>query len=110
MGELEKMKQLLAQKDKELMEKDQMLKEEEDRIAKLKLQSELREQEARLLMDAQKATTLIEGNLLKFGKGGKGKPKTKMVEIMVRKGERADNGYSPGQLILSYAMMKRLRR
>lgn len=103
MKELEAMKAMLAQKEQQMKEKDEKIKEEENRIAMLKLQSELREAEARLLKDSQKATTLIEGKLLKFTKAGKGKPSLKLVEIMERPGEVVENGYSPGQLIVSWA-------
>jgi len=101
--ELQKMKDMLAQKDKELEEKGTQLSEEEARIARLKLQARLHDAEAKLLVDSQRATTLIEGNLLKFLKGGKGKPTAKKVEVMERSGEIVENGWTPGQLILSYA-------
>merc|ERR1719192_1332268 len=94
---------MLAERDEELAKKKALIKEEEGRIAMLKLQSELREAEAKLLADSQKATSLIAGKLLKFTKGGKGKPSYKQVEIMERPGEKVENGYSPGQLIISWA-------
>jgi len=69
---------------KELAQLQNQLVEENDRVAKLKLQSELRDQElklAKLDLEAQSQSTktVLEGNLFKFGKRGRAKPKMKRV-------------------------------
>jgi len=101
--ELDKMKKMLAEKDENIKEKESKIAEEENRIAMLKLQSTLREQEVRVLKDSVTATTLIEGTLDKFGKGGKSKPKEKHVLITYRKGEKIASGFASGQLTLCWA-------
>jgi len=68
----------------ELVSLQNQLAEESDRVAKLKLQSELRDQElklAKLDLEAQSQSTktVLEGNLFKFGKRGRAKPKMKRV-------------------------------
>jgi len=102
-AELEKMKEMLAAKDETLKEKESKIAEEENRIALLKLQSTLREQEVRVLKDNITATTIIEGKLEKFGKGGKSKAREKHVLITYKKGEKIESGFASGQLQLCWA-------
>jgi len=92
--ELEKLRALtktqeeeLAGKDAKIEERDIKIKAEEERIATLKLQRELKEKEAAMLSPAEThSTVLIDGDLLKFTKGGKGKPSYKSVSITQRLG------------------------
>lgn len=116
--ELEKLRALTKQQGEELAKTKATLTEEESRIAKLKLQSELREQEARMMSDTSVASILIEGDLLKFTKGGKGKPSYKNVSVHLRAGEptylvtqpnkdapkeTVPVGWAPGNLVLVWA-------
>lgn len=119
--ELEQLRALTKQQGEEIKKTKAILDEEEVRIAKLKLQSELREQEAKMMTDATTtavASILIEGDLLKFTKGGKGKPSYKNVSINLRNGETTflvtqpkkdapketvPVGWAPGSLVLVWS-------
>lgn len=117
--ELEQLKALTKEQGLEIVKSKEKIEEEEIRIAKLKLRSELRDAEARVLAESSAvAAVLIEGDLQKFTKGGKGKPTRKSVSITQRQGEltylptqeREDGkremvpvGWAPGNLVLVWS-------
>jgi len=89
----------LSQMKEQKIERARDLKNEETRVANLKLQTELRERE--LIVARQhcednfsRTVTLIEGRLLKFGKEGKMNPKEKWVQVRL---------FPKGQVVLDYA-------
>lgn len=89
MKELAAMKEMLAEKDALLKSKDDELEGTSARIAKLKLQSQMLENENQMIVDTHKASTVIEGTLNKFTKGGKGKPNKKLVQVTQPAGTRS---------------------
>lgn len=120
--ELEKLKALTKSQEKELEASKEKIKAEEDRIAALKLQRELKEKEAAMLAaEPVGSSILVEGDLLKFTKGGKGKPNYKSVSIYQRPGEQTllvtqakkedpeeeqnvvPVGWTPGSLMLQWS-------
>lgn len=101
--ELERMKIVVKEREEEIKAKNQTIEQESKRISVLKLQSTLRQQQAKMFRDAHNSRTLIEGNLQKFSKAGKGKPKEKMVTVTHRLGEKTENGFIEGQLTLVWA-------
>jgi len=89
----------LSQMKEQKFERVRDLKNEETRVANLKLQTELRERE--LIVARQhceenfsRTVTLIEGRLLKFGKEGRMNPKEKWVQVRL---------FPTGQVVLDYA-------
>jgi len=117
--ELEQLRALTKQQSAEISKSKAVIEEEELRIAKLKLRSELMEKEAEVMTESTAvASILIEGDLLKFTKGGKGKPSYKNVSIHLRAGETTflvtqpkkdapketvPVGWAPGSLVLVWA-------
>jgi len=89
----------LSQMKEQKVERVKDLKNEETRVANLKLQTELRERE--LIVARQhcednfsRTVTLIEGRLLNFVKGGRINPKEKWVQVRL---------LPKGQVILDHA-------
>jgi len=93
-----KQNETLTRISKEKEERAKDLKNLENRVATIKLQSELKERS--FIVDsgneekASKTVTLNEGKLFKFGKGGLTFPKEKWVQLRL---------YPEGQVILDYA-------
>jgi len=82
----------MNKQNEQLDEASQALREANQRVSKLKLQSELRDKELKnaqqnLEENVSKTKTMIEGKMLKFGRGGKLNPKQKWVWFHV-----LDNG------------------
>jgi len=74
----------IAQQNEQLDEASLSLRDAQKRVSKLKLQSELRDKELKnaqqnLEENVSKTKTMIEGKMLKFGRGGKLNPKQKWV-------------------------------
>jgi len=82
----------LSKQNEALDDESQQLRDATKRVSKLKLQSELRDKELKnaqqnLEENVSKTKTMIEGKMLKFGRGGKLNPKQKWVWFHV-----LDNG------------------
>jgi len=93
-----KQNETLTRISKQKVERAKDLKNLENRVATIKLQSELKERA--FIVDSgyeeksSKTVTLNEGKLFKFGKGGLTFPKEKWVQLRL---------YPEGQVILDYA-------
>lgn len=84
--ELEDAKQTHEAQEDEREDKVTTLRDEQNRVVRLKLQSQLREKELRVAeQQAEESSgctrTYMEGNLFKFGKQGKLYPKEKLVQV-----------------------------
>jgi len=101
--EVKDLKDQLARKEAALREKEDAIQAEEKRIATLKLQNAIIRQEAKVYRNQKNTSVLIEGNLFKFTKAGKGKKNMKHVIVNHRDGDIADDGYTAGQLTLCWA-------
>jgi len=83
---LEDFKQSCVEQETEREDKVMQLRDEQNRVARLKLQTQLREKELRVAEQQADETsgctrTYMEGNLFKFGKQGKLYPKEKLVQV-----------------------------
>lgn len=103
LSEVEQLKAQLAAKEEALKLKQSEIENEEKRIATLKLQNAIIRQEAKVYRNAKNTQVLIEGNLTKFTKGGKGKTSQKHVQITHREGDVNGDAFTGGQLTLCYA-------
>merc|ERR1719410_384612 len=70
------------------------------------LQTALHTRATAMMNSESNAKLLVEGNVEKFGKAGKGSAKKKHVEVFLQNGQHTNNGFESGVIMMHYSESK----